>query len=89
VEENRERAARWRAMAKQQFDFFAEAPKYPEGFKYEAEIITPVYDHAGIGWHRDKATFDDIITLRESERRKRSSFASECYRAGLTSIHVR
>ncbi|MFL5499776.1 MAG: alpha-ketoglutarate-dependent dioxygenase AlkB [Gemmatimonadaceae bacterium] len=125
-------------MAKQQFDFFAEAPKYPEGFKYQPAIITPdherdliehikalplrefefhgftgkrrvksfgwhydfgeevlkkteeipswvlplrdvvagfagiqpdeiqhvlttEYDHAGIGWHRDKATFDDII----------------------------
>jgi alkylated DNA repair dioxygenase AlkB len=125
-------------MAKQQFDFFTEAPKYPEGFRYQADIVTPAhereliehiralslrefefhgftgkrrvksfgwhydfgaealtkteeipswvlplrdavanfagikpddiqhvlmteYDHAGIGWHRDKATFEDVI----------------------------
>lgn len=125
-------------MAKQQIDFFTEIPKYPEGFRYERELISrddelslidqirtlplkefefhgflgkrrvksfgfhydfhdeklkqtetipefllPVreraarfadlaadeiqhvlvteYDHAGIGWHRDKATFGDVI----------------------------
>ena len=125
-------------MAKPQFDFFGGGPKYPEGFKYQEEIITPAheqdlighikelplrefefhgftgkrrvksfgwhydfgaealtktedipswvlplrdavagfagipsddiqhvlmteYDHAGIGWHRDKATFGDVI----------------------------
>ena len=125
-------------MAKEQIEFFTEAPKYPEGFRYEREIISrsdeselierirtlplkefefhgflgkrrvksfgwrydfdderlkqsepipdfllPVreraarfadlnaddiqhvlvteYDHAGIGWHRDKANFEDII----------------------------
>ena len=125
-------------MAKEQIDFFTETPKYPEGFRYEREIITrdeeaalverirevplqafdfhgflgkrrvksfgwhydfdtealkqtePIpdfllgvrdkaarfadltpdeiqhilvteYDHAGIGWHRDKANFEDII----------------------------
>ncbi|HJQ11761.1 MAG TPA: alpha-ketoglutarate-dependent dioxygenase AlkB [Gemmatimonadaceae bacterium] len=125
-------------MAKGQIDFFTETPKYPEGFRYEREIISrdeeralideirtlplkefdfhgflgkrrvksfgwrydydderlkeaeaipdfilPLreraahfadlepeqiqhvlfteYDHAGIGWHRDKATFDDVI----------------------------
>jgi alkylated DNA repair dioxygenase AlkB len=125
-------------MAKGQIDFFTEVPKYPEGFRYEREIISrddertlidhirtlplkefefhgflgkrrvksfgwrydyddeelkaagaipdfilPLreraaqfadinaddiqhvlfteYDHAGIGWHRDKANFEDII----------------------------
>jgi alkylated DNA repair dioxygenase AlkB len=125
-------------MAKGQIDFFTEVPKYPEGFRYEREIISPVderalidhiralplkefefhgflgkrrvksfgwrydfddeklkhaepipdfifplreraarfadiraediqhvlfteYDRAGIGWHRDKANFEDII----------------------------
>ncbi|HJP59613.1 MAG TPA: alpha-ketoglutarate-dependent dioxygenase AlkB [Gemmatimonadaceae bacterium] len=127
-------------MSKGQIDFFTEAPKYPEGFRYEREIISrdeerslidrirtialkefefhgylgkrrvksfgwhydfheerlkesepipdfllPVrehaarfadigaediqhvlvteYDHAGIGWHRDKAMFDDVIGI--------------------------
>jgi alkylated DNA repair dioxygenase AlkB len=125
-------------MTERQIDFFTETPKYPEGFRYQPEIISrdderaliehiralplkefefhgflgkrrvksfgwhydfhdeklkqtesipdfllPVreraarfadidaedirhvlvteYDHAGIGWHRDKATFEDII----------------------------
>ena len=125
-------------MAKQQIDFFTEIPKYPEGFRYEEDLISPEdervlieqvralplqefefhgylgkrrvksfgwhydfhdeklkqtdpipefvlplrervarfanlaseeiqhvlfteYDHAGIGWHRDKATFGDVI----------------------------
>ena len=125
-------------MSKGQIDFFTEAPKYPEGFRYEPNIISrdterslierirrlpleefefhgflgkrrvksfgwhydfhderlketePIpdfllsvreraatfadlapediqhvlvteYDHAGIGWHRDKATFGDVI----------------------------
>ena len=125
-------------MAKEQIDFFTEVPKYPEGFRYEREIISPIdereliehiralplkafdfhgflgkrrvksfgwrydyddeklkaaepipefilplreraarfadikaddiqhvlfteYDRAGIGWHRDKANFEDII----------------------------
>ena len=125
-------------MAEGQIEFFTEAPKYPEGFQYEREIISrddertliehirtlplkefefhgflgkrrvksfgwrydydderikqaePIpdflmplreraarfadlladdiqhvlvteYDHAGIGWHRDKANFEDII----------------------------
>ena len=125
-------------MAKQQIDFFTEIPKYPEGFRYEQNLISPEeeralieqiralplkefefhgylgkrrvksfgwhydfhdeklkqtdpipefvlplrervarfadlsgediqhvlfteYDHAGIGWHRDKATFGDVM----------------------------
>ena len=125
-------------MSKQQIDFFTDRPKYPEGFRYERELISgadenalldairtlplkefefhgflgkrrvksfgwrydfedgrlkeaePIpefllplreraarfaelsaddirhvlvteYDHAGIGWHRDKAMFDDVI----------------------------
>ena len=125
-------------MAKGQIDFFTEIPKYPEGFRYEREIISPdderalidhirtlplkefdfhgflgkrrvksfgwrydfqdetlkqadpipdfilplraraadfaglnaediqhvlftEYNHAGIGWHRDKANFEDVI----------------------------
>jgi len=125
-------------MTQRQIDFFTETPKYPEGFRYEREIISredervliehirtlplkefdfhgflgkrrvksfgwrydydderlkeaePIpdfilplreraarfadlkpdqiqhvlfteYDHAGIGWHRDKANFEDVI----------------------------
>ena len=125
-------------MANQQIDFFTEKPKYPEGFRYQRELISPheeteliahirelplkefefhgflgkrrvksfgwhydfaseslkqtepipdfllpvrekaalfadltpddiqhvlvtEYDHAGIGWHRDKANFEDVI----------------------------
>ena len=127
-------------MSKGQIDFFTETPKYPEGFRYEPDIISgdderslierirklplkefefhgflgkrrvksfgwhydfheerlketePIpdfllsvreraatfadlaaediqhvlvteYDHAGIGWHRDKATFGDVIGI--------------------------
>src|SRR5689334_16689284 len=36
-------------MEKGQIDFFTETPKYPEGFRYEREIISSSDEHALIG----------------------------------------
>src|ERR671927_1037052 len=41
-------------MPKQQIDFFAETPKYPEGFRYQSDLISP---------GDERALVDQIRTL--------------------------
>lgn len=74
---------------RQQIDLFGaeREPALPDGFRYQRELVTEYEAGAGIGWHRDKDVFGEVVgisLLAPCSFRLRRESRGGCERASLT-----